>query len=473
MKYFNALLLGLVFATVCVSAHNSSSQPDTSKKTEVVLSASMKKIIARYNEQTASIIRQARADSVLYNRLATVCDTYGSRLSGSDALEKAIDWVAMEMQKDGFDTVYTESVMVPHWVRGTESAELLIPRRKNIAMLGLGGSIPTPADGISGEVLVVGSFDELKQRAADAKGKIVLFNVPFTRYGETVQYRVNGAIEAGRVGAVASLVRSVGPASLYTPHTGAMHYNDSVVKIPHAAISVEDAEMLQRMQDRGQKPFVRLTMRCQTFPDSPSRNVIAEIRGSEKPEEVVVFGGHIDSWDVGQGAMDDGGGCFAAWHALRALKTLGLRPKRTLRAVCWTNEENGLKGGNKYAENRANDIDKHVFAIESDEGTFAPQGFEVEGGDSSRAVVREICSLLSAIGATTVEKGFAGADVSPLTAKGVPGAGLKVDDSKYFWYHHTNADTMDKLNPDELNRCAAALGVLGFIVADLPFRMPK
>lgn len=369
MNYFSALLLGLAVATMSASAHNSPAQPDTSKKTEVALPAGMKKAIARYDAQAASIIRQARADSVLYKRLATMCDTYGSRLSGSSALEQAIDWVATEMKKDGFDTVYTESVMVPHWVRGVESAELIIPRPKNITMLGLGGSIPTPAEGISGEVLVVGSFDELKRRANEAKGKIVLFNVPFTHYGETVQYRVNGAIEAGRVGAVASLVRSVGPVSLNTPHTGAMHYNDSVVKIPHAAIALEDAEMLQRMQDRGQKPLLRLTMRCQTFPDSPSRNVIAEIRGSEKPNEVVVFGGHIDSWDVGQGAMDDGGGCFAAWHALRALKILGLRPKRTLRAVCWTNEENGLKGANKYAENRANDIDNHVFAIESDEGT--------------------------------------------------------------------------------------------------------
>lgn len=472
MKLPVLALLLLFFAHSSLFPHDPP-MPDGGKSVEIALPEAMKSAIARYKPQAETIIAAARADSLLYRQLAEMCDAFGSRLSGSQALEQAIDWVVNTMKKDGLDAVATEAVMVPHWVRGNESAELLVPHRKPIAMLGLGGSIATPAGGITADVLVVQSFDELKRRSAEAQGKIVLFNVPFTQYGETVQYRVNGAVAAARAGAVASLVRSVGPASLYTPHTGVMHYNDSVRKIPHAAISLEDAAMLQRMQDRGQTPRFRLTMTCQTLPDAPSRNVIAEIRGTERPQEVVVMGGHIDSWDVGHGAMDDGGGCFAAWHALRTIIKSGLRPKRTIRVVFWTNEENGLKGGAKYLENRANAVDNHILAIESDAGTFAPQGFDIEGSDSARAVIREICSLLGGIGATSVEKGYAGADVSPLTGKGVPGAGLKVEGSKYFWYHHTNADTMDKLDPDELNRCAAALGVLAFVAADLPFAIPR
>jgi len=282
--------------------------------------------IDSYSVVAWRLIDAALADSSAFDRLGYFVDTFGPRFSGSQNLEDAIDWVLAEMKADGLENVHSEPVMVPHWVRGEESLTMLEPRVSSLQMLGLGSSIGTPDAGVTGEVLVVNSYDDLEARADEASGKIVLYNVAFTSYRETVQYRTQGAVHAARAGAIASLVRSVGSSSLYTPHTGNSHYDDDTPKIPHAAITVEDAMMMQRMQDRGQKIVVRLHMSAQTLPDAPSRNVIAEITGSEKPEEVVVMGGHIDSWDVGQGAMDDGGGCIAAWRALVLMKKLGLRP---------------------------------------------------------------------------------------------------------------------------------------------------
>ncbi len=421
-------------------------------------------LIPKYKATAAKIISTACADSSLYSSLAQMCDTFGPRLSGTNSLEHAIDWVVTEARKQGYDA-RTENVKVPHWVRGEESITMLAPRKKNIAMLGLGGSIGTTADGIAAEVMVVSSFEELKSRSAEAHSKIVLFNVAFTEYGKTVAYRVNGAVEASRCGAVAALVRSVGPASLYTPHTGVMHYNDSVRKIPTAAITIEDAELIARFVARGEHVRLNIRMSGHMEEDADSRNVVFEIKGSEKPEEVVVMGGHIDSWDVGQGAMDDGGGCFAAWHALNTIKKLGLAPKRTIRVVFWTNEENGTKGAEAYAAAHANE--KHVLGIESDEGTFRPQGFHIEGSREAFLWYQGVMPLLEPLNATKLTEGFAGADVGPLQQKyKTPLLGLVVDTTKYFWYHHTNADTMDKLNPLELNQCAAAMAIMAFVAAD-------
>jgi carboxypeptidase Q len=423
-------------------------------------------LVATYREIALRIIAASMKDSLAYERLAELCDSFGPRLSGSENLERAIDWCLAKMKADGFDKVQGEPVMVPRWVRGKETCQLISPRAHNIAVLGLGGSIPTPKNGITAEVLVVQDFDELDARASEAKGKIVLFNTPFTQYGQTVRVRVLGAQRAAKVGAVASLIRSVGPFSLYTPHTGGMAYVDSIPKIPHAAISLEDAEMLARMQKRGQKVVVKLMLESKQLPDSPSRNVIAEIRGSEKPDEIVVFGGHIDSWDVGQGAMDDAGGCIAAWHALKVIQSLGLRVRRTLRVVLWTNEENGFRGALAYAE--AHKHEKHVLAIESDAGAFKPTGFGFTGKDSVLHIIKAISGLLTPIDAARITLGGGGADIAPLMQQGVPGLGLQVDGSRYFWYHHTHADTVDKLNPEELNRCVAAMAIMAFVAADLP-----
>jgi len=424
-----------------------------------------------YRDVATRLIDAATANHDAYTRLGDLVDGFGSRLSGSTSLEDAIDWILREMEADGLQNVHAERAMVPHWVRGKESAELILPRHRKLPMLGLGGSIATPPGGIRAQVLVVSSFDELTSRADDARGRIVLFDVPFTNYGETVQYRTNGAAAAARVGAVASLIRSVASASLQSPHTGAMRYEDGVPKIPHAAITVEDAQMLHRMQDRGERIEVLLKMQAQTLPDSPSRNVMGEVTGSEHPEEVVVLGGHIDSWDVGQGAMDDGGGVVAAWEAVRLIKELGLKPRRTIRVVGWVNEENGGAGGRQYAADHADE--KHVLAMESDGGVFAPLGFGFTGSDAAFDIVSRVGRLLEPIGAGSITRGGGGADIGPLMETGVPGMGLEVDGTRYFWYHHSDADTLDKLDPDEVARCVAAMAVVAYVVADLPEALPR
>jgi len=438
------------------------------------VSASPPQAIAdQYRAAANQLIDAAMDDHFAFERLTELVDTFGPRFSGSQNLEDALDWILEQMEADGLDNVHAEPVMVPRWVRGNESAELLEPRPRDLPMLGLGGSIGTPAAGITAEVLVVGSFDELAERQGEAAGKIVLFNVAFTSYGQTVAYRREGAIAASRAGAVASLIRSVGPYSQQTPHTGAMAYEEGVAAIPHAAITVEDAQMLQRFQDRGEPIVVRLKMEAEMLPDSPSRNVMAEIRGSEFPDEVIVLGGHIDSWDVGQGAMDDGGGCVAAWEAVRLMKVLGLRPKRTIRVVLWTNEENGLRGGNGYHDAHLNELDDHILAMESDGGVFKPSGFGFTGSDEAYEIISEIATLLDRIEAGTINRGGGGADIRPLMNEGVPGMGLQVDGTRYFWYHHTDSDTIDKLDADEMARCIAAMAVIAYVVADMPQRLPR
>ena len=419
------------------------------------------------------LIDAALADSTGWSRLAEMVDRFGHRFSGSESLERAIDWILAGMERDGLAGVRGEPVMVPRWVRGAESATLLEPRVADLPMLGLGGSIATPPEGITAEVLVVRSFEELAERAAEARGRIVLFDAPFLNYGTTVRYRSNGAIEAAKAGAVASLIRSVGPYSMKTPHTGGMRYEEGVPRIPHAAITLEDAEMLHRMQDRGERIVVRLRMEARTEPDALSRNVVAEVRGRERPEEVVVLGGHIDSWDVGQGAMDDGGGSVAAWEAVRLMNELGLRPRRTVRVVLWTNEENGLRGGNAYRDLHIDELDDHVLAIESDAGVFDPIGFGFTGSDRAFEIVSQVGRILERIGAGEITRGGGGADIGPIMQRGVPGMGLRVEGERYFWYHHTDADTLDKLDPEEFARCVAAMAVMAYVIADLPETLPR
>jgi carboxypeptidase Q len=430
-------------------------------------------IAATYRAQADRIIDAALADSSAFDRLTELVDRFGPRLSGSDALERALDWIMEEMRADGLEGVRGEPVMVPHWVRGAESAELVEPIARSLPMLGLGGSVATPAAGVTAEVLVVGSFEELERRASEAIGRIVLFDVPFTTYGETVQYRMNGAVAAARAGAVASLIRSVTPYSMQTPHTGTMAYADDVERIPHAAITVEDAMLLRRMQDRGERIVVTLRMEARTLPDAESRNVVAELRGRERPDEVVVIGGHIDSWDVGQGAMDDAGGSVAAWEAVRLLQRLGMRPRRTVRVVLWTNEENGLRGANAYRDRYSDELDNHVLAVESDAGVFKPLGFGFTGSDAAWSIVRQVGDLLDRIDAGNMVRGGGGADIGPIMERGVPGAGLNVDGTRYFWYHHSDADTIDKLDAREFNECVAALAVLAYIIAELPEPLPR
>jgi carboxypeptidase Q len=427
--------------------------------------------IEPYREPAARIIGESLATRFAWERLALLGDTFGPRLSGSTNLADAIQWAAAEMKKDGLDNVRLEPVKVPHWVRGRESAEITSPRPFPLVMLGLGNSVGTPADGIEAEVLVLRSFQDLEQAGAKATGRIVLFNVPFTTYGETVQYRANGPSRAASLGAVAVLVRAVGPAGLRTPHTGALRYAPDVPQIPAAAISVEDADMLQRMQNRGTTVRVRLKMEAKFLPDADSFNVVGEIRGRERPDEVVVLGGHFDSWDVGTGSTDDGGGCVVTWEALRLMKKLGLRPRRTVRVVLWTNEENGLRGGQAYLERYRNDLANHVLMMESDSGVFRPTGFGFSGSNTARVRVDEIAALLRGIQADRIGPSGGGADIGPSVEAGkLPAMSLEVD-GNYFLIHHTPADTVDKIDPMDMSRASAAIGVMAYVIADMPERL--
>jgi carboxypeptidase Q len=424
-----------------------------------------------YREPAARLVGEALSSSFAWDRLALIGDTFGNRLSGSQALEDAIQWAVAEMKKDGLDNVHAEPVKVPHWVRGRESVELTSPRPMSLVMLGLGNSIGTPAEGIEADVLVVRTFEELDAAADRVKGRIVLYNAPFTNYGETVQFRSAGPSRAAAMGAVAALVRSVGPPGLRLPHTGALRYAEGAPQIPAAAITTEDADRLQRMQDRGTRVRVRLKMEAKFLPDADSFNVVGELRGREKPDEVVVVGGHFDSWDVGTGSTDDGGGCVVTWEALRLMKKLNLRPRRTVRVVLWTNEENGTRGALAYRDRYKDQLANHVLMLESDSGVFRPTGFGFSGSETARAKVKDIASLLRGIQADRISASGEGADIGPSVQAGnIPAMSLDVD-GNYFLIHHTQADTIDKIDPMDMSRAAAAIAVVAYVVAEMPERL--
>jgi carboxypeptidase Q len=345
-------------------------------------------------------------------------------------------------------------------------------------ILGLGGTVATPRAGITADVVVVDDFAHLESMGSRVKGKIVLFNYPMRYdpetgpgYGDAVEYRGDGPVRAAKQGAAAALVRSVTTRSLYTPHTGATRYEDGVKKIPAAAVTIEDAMLIARLAKAGERVRVKLVLSGKYLPDAKSGNVVGELRGRDKPEEIVVIGGHIDSWDVGQGAHDDGGGCVAMMQALTVLRKLGLVPRRTIRVVLFTNEENGLRGAIDYATQHAAELPNHVAAIESDSGTFAPVGFSVQASDAAVAQVTDIGALLAPLGATKFKAGFGGADLIPLARAGVPALGVDVDEKHYFDYHHTHADTLDKVLPGDLANNVAMIAVMAYVLADMPDRL--
>jgi carboxypeptidase Q len=435
-------------------------------------------------------------NSSAWNRIAYVSDTFGGRLSGSATLEAAIDWIAAQARADGLN-VTEEPVMVPHWVRGREYAFLESPRVKALHMAGIGGSIGTNGTNITAPVLVVRSYEELQNRSSEAVGKIVVFNQDFVDYGTTVAYRYNGATWAAQFGGLAALVRSVSPFTMQLAHTGV----GANATVPSACISIEDAMQLQRMQDRGQNPVVTLYMEGHFEPDAPSRNLIIDIPGSQTPDEYVIVSGHIDCWDISEGAMDDGGGAFAAWEALRLLKTLGIQMNRTVRAVLWTNEENGERGAEAFATDYASTLGSISFGIESDSGTFAPYGLSFAGNATALAQLQLIGQQLLQLAplySGNVSAGIVDTDIGVLSALGVPSAGwwdldprsasyanstnnpcsafsqsvvipatLEVS-SGYLFYHHTAADTVDKLDPTQLQMAAASMAVWASSVANLP-----
>lgn len=437
----------------------------------LALSLTAQSLVDTYRPAADKLIDAALADNDGYAKLSYLCDRIGNRLAGSEGLEKAIQWGAEQMKRDGLKNVVTPRVKVPHWVRGAESASIVEPVKRSLTMLGLGGSVGTPKGGITAQVLSVGSYAELEKAGRTAvEGKIVLFNVPYDGYGRTVTYRHGGASRAAKFGAVAMLVRSVTPLSLQSPHTGAMEYEADAPKIPAAAVTIEDALLIDRLAQGGGKVTVHLAMEAKTLPDADSANVIGEIPGREKPEEIVVIGGHIDSWDVGAGAQDDGSGIVTALEAAALIQKLGLQPRRTLRVVFWTNEENGGAGGKAYRQ-WVGDVKNHVAAIEMDGGAEKPLGFGVSAGQNTQAFlakIRDVGKLLERIGSGSLEAGGGGADISPLMRDGVPGLGLRTVGTHYFDWHHTRADTMDKIKPEELRLNIATMAVMAYVLADMP-----
>ncbi|HSD47320.1 MAG TPA: M28 family metallopeptidase [Pyrinomonadaceae bacterium] len=447
----------------------SATPPASPTPTPIVLPSPTVKIDP-YRTSAGRIIGAALTKNRAWERLEYLTDRIGNRLSGSRNLERAIYWAAARMKEDGLDNVRTEKVMVPHWVRGQESLQTESTEPISFSVLGLGNSVGTPEAGIVADTVVVRNFAELDALGEKVRGKIVVYNAPFTNYGATVQYRGQGASRAARYGAVAALVRSITPVSLQTPHTGAMNYDPQQPKIPAAAITIETAELLQRRYDSGDPLTLRLKMQAHFLPDAESANVIAELKGTDRPDEIVLIGGHFDSWDVGQGAHDDGGSCIAAWEAIRLLKELGLRPRRTIRVVLFTNEENGLRGGTAYHDAHRAELSKHIIAIEADSGIYRPEGFGLAATAPllARANMQEIAKLLAGIEADRIAASGGGADISPLMRDGVLGANLDVEGSRYFEIHHTQADTLDKISPRDLALCVATLAVMAYTIADLP-----
>ena len=419
-------------------------------------------------------MKAATADDFAWRRLAELTDTFGNRLSGSDNLTRAIAWSADVMRRDALENVRTEEVMVPRWVRGRESLEIVEPQRDSLAMLGLGGSVGTAPGGLEAQVLVVSSFDDLRARASEARGRIVLFNAPFTSYAETVTYRTMGARSASQAGAVAVLVRAIGPTGLRTPHTGSVNYGQGVAPIPAAAISAEDTDRVARLSARA-PVRLRLVMEARTEADVPSANVVGEIRGRERPDEIVLIGGHLDSWDVGTGASDDGVGCIITWEAARLMTRLGIRPRRTVRVVLFTNEENGLRGATGYLEKYRAEAANHVFALESDSGVFAPAGLGFSGSPLARDIVRDISSMfLAQYGFSEIAQGGGGADVGPIAqAANAPTMALLGNPARYFQIHHTPADTIERITVDEVQRAVVAVTVMTYVIAEMPERLPR
>ena len=433
-------------------------------------------LTAKYKPVSDKLIDAALADTAGYDRLAYLCYRIGNRLSGSTGLEKAIAWSAEQMKAAGLQNVRTIPTKVPHWVRGKESAKMLTPTltvtEKPLHMLGLGMSIGTPPGGITADVVTVNSFADLDKLAREkVAGKIVVYNQEYTGYGPTRFYRSSGASRAAALGAVAALVRAATPLAMQIPHTGAMDYDEKQPKIPTASISPEDARMMARLAADGVPMKVHLEMEAKMLPDADSANVIGEIVGSEHPEEVVVMGGHIDSWDVGQGAQDDGAAIMACLNALSLMKKLGLQPKRTLRIAFWVNEENGGRGGESYRAFVGDKIKNHVAAIEMDGGAEAPRGFGANVTPEGIATMQQIGKLLDRIGAGEITGGGGGSDIGPLMRDGVPGIGERTVGTHYFDWHHTEADTLDKVDPEDFRKNVAALAVMGYVLADMPGRL--
>jgi len=445
--------------------------------------------IEAYRPVVESLVRQSLVDGQAFNLLTSLCTAAPHRLSGSPGAATAVDWAQRAMQAAGLENVRLLPCTVPTWVRGDVARlTLLAPvelEGQQLPILALGGSVGTPEGGLEGELVEITSWDQIDALGPDAlAGKIAFFNRPMdpslldygAAYGGAVDQRGRGASESARHGGVAALVRSMTCRLDDVPHTGAMHYAEGVPRVPAAAVSTLGADKLSALLRSGQRVTARLALDCRTLPDSPSADVLGEIVGREHPEQVVLVGGHLDGWDVGQGAMDDGGGCCQAIEALRLMKALGLRPRRTVRAVLFMNEENGGRGAQAYREAQqqaAGGLDGHVLAIESDSGPFTPRAFTTDAGPAALDRLRQIGALLRETGLEDVRPGGGGADIDGLRAGGVPLMAYAPDGQRYFDLHHSERDTLEQISPREINLGAACIAAMAYVVADLPDTLPR
>src|SRR6267154_1915007 len=447
-----------------------------------------------FSPQTLSELKQlqqaALESDYAYRQVAHLANNIGPRLSGSAQARKAVEYVASELKALGCN-VQLEKVMVPHWVRGEETAAVVqFPGQaslttQKIVLCALGGSVATSAEGIEAEVIVVKNFDELKSMPRErVAGKIVLFNYPFDKqmaaegrsfqaYGEAVVYRSDGPSAAARQGAVACLIRSVGSADYRLPHTGLTDYAADAPKIPAAAVTAEDADLIANLVPQGPVKM-KLVLTPQTLPDMESANVIADIKGSEHPAQVLIVSGHLDSWDLGTGAIDDGAGVAVSMEAVNLIQKLHLKPKRTIRVIAWMNEENGLAGSKQYGKDHEKEMSNHFAAMETDGGAGHPLGVNIKGKPEVKKMLAPVAAILQESGAgmlNLVE--HAGADIEPLEKADVPAFSPIQDSRFYFNYHHTAADTLDKIVPKELAENSAVVAVLAYALANMEPGLPR
>jgi carboxypeptidase Q len=450
------LVAGLGALLACAAAADADTGPVAAAATDPTIDA---------------IMAHALADTFALDALRELCDEVGPRLAGSAGMVRAHRWAERRLAAAGCDSVWLEEVTVPRWQRGVEWARLVEPYDAPLMMLGLGHSVGTAPEGIEAEVLAVRDWDEFEARAGEAAGKIVLFDPPWKGYGHNVRYRVDAASRAAAHGAVAALIRPAGFGQ-NTPHTGVMSYQDDVPRIPAASLSEEDAALLHRLADHGAAPRVRLMMSAEMLDDGPCANVVGELRGTDLAHEVVLVAGHLDAWDTGGGAHDDGAGCVVVLSAVKVLRDLDLRPRRTVRVVLYTSEEYGGQGGRQYAERHAGEIDRIKLALESDGGCFAPAGFSVKADSTTIAALAPFAAPLAAVGADTLYPGWAGVDIGPLVDRGVVGVGHRVHGQEYFRYHHSPADVFDAVAPEDLAANVAAVAGFVYAVAHSPDPLP-
>ncbi len=447
-----------------------------------------------FSAETLSDLKKLR-DAALtsdyaYRQVAHLANNIGPRLSGSAGAAEAVRYVGEELRKVGCE-VQLEKVMVPHWVRGEETAALTeYPGQapgttQKVVLCALGGSIATPPDGLTAEVIAVRNFEELKSLPAEkTKGKIILFDYPFDKamaaegrageaYGEAVRYRSEAPSAAASHGAVACLIRSVGGAEYRLPHTGMTKYVENIAKIPAGAVVEEDAEMIADLVQQGPVKM-KLVLTPQTLPDAESANVIGDIKGSEHPEQIVIVSGHLDSWDLGRGAIDDGAGVAVSMEVANLVKKLGLHPKRTIRVIAWMNEENGSAGSKQYARDYEKEMPNHFAVMETDNGAGHPIGLNIKWQPEIKPMLRPVAAILQECGAgmlTFVEG--CGADIEPMEKIGVPAFSPIQDSRYYFNYHHTAADTLDKIVPKELAENSAVVAVATYALADSEKPFPR